>query len=391
MEHFSNTPMHTHVRRQLSSPSKPAAKDGASTKDPRWHLLDLARTCSQRLNLRDRDIAVLRGLLSLLPAQARPDQLVVFASNRVMIERCDGIDERTLRRRIARLQNCGLAARRQSPNGKRYQVRDEEDGARLTYGIDLAPLYQIRPRLEALAEDCRREKLRVRTLQALIRDALYKRSAFSLNSILHEAHRALRRMLDSKQLQQILSQIEESFPVETSQTTTVDYPDAAELTASTGQNDRHIQSSNKELFESEEAESKSVQKTAKYRKSSERYTNESDISVAECLDLAQTAKAMAPTIPKCWEDLIALSDQLAPAIGLKKPLVHEAERHLGRHGCALAVLGLVEAFDRIRSPEAYLSALVKRAIKESLDIVRMFRSLAKPGNGTPLGAACIPR
>jgi len=100
---------------------------------------------------------------------------------------------------------------------------------------------------------------------------------------------------------------------------------------------------------------------------------------------------MAPILPKCWEDLIALSDQLAPAIGLKKPLVHEAEKYLGRHGCALAVLGLVEAFNRIRSPQAYLNALVKRAIKESLDIVRMFRSLAKPGNGTPLGAACIPR
>jgi|GEM_PF-1046570 len=391
MEHFSPTPMHKHVRRQLSSPSKPAAKDGASTKDQRWHLLDLARICRQRLNLRDRDITVLRGLLSLLPAQTRPDQLVVFASNRVVIERCDGIDERTLRRRIAHLQSCGLMSRRKSPNGKRYQVRDEEEGARLTYGIDLAPLFQIQPHLEALAEDCRRETLRVRTLRALIRDALHKRSPCSLNGILKEAHRALRCMLDSEQLQQILSQIEESFPVEAIQTTTAHYPDAAELTASHGQNDRHIQSSNKELSELEGAESRPAQMIAKSRKSTERYAGVYDISVAECLDLAQTAKAMAPILPKCWEDLIALSDQLAPAIGLKKPLVHEAEKYLGRHGCALAVLGLVEAFDRIRSPEAYLNALVKRAIKKSLDIVRMFRSLAKPGNGTPFGAACIPR
>ena len=122
-----------------------------------------------------------------------------------------------------------------------------------------------------------------------------------------------------------------------------------------------------------------------------RYTGQADISVAECLELASTAKAMAPTLPLCWNDLIALSTQLAPAIGLKRPLVHEAEKYLGRHGCALAVLGLVEAFDRVRNPEAYLSALVKRAIKDSLDVVRMFRSLARPKYGALLGAQCIPR
>ena len=389
MEHFAKSPMHQHVRRQSISSSKPPVEACSGAKDQRWHLLDLARISMRRLKLRDRDIAVLRGLLSLLPAQARPDQLVVFASNRVLMERCDGIDERTLRRRIAHLQSCALMSRRTSPNGKRYQVRDEEDGTRLTYGIDLAPLFQNQHHMETLAVDCRRETLRVRTLRAMIRDALFKRSTYDLGDLQGEAQKALRRVLDSGQLQEILTQIEEVSPLKTDQTLATYENIAEDLTARHGQNDRHIHSSNKELLESEEAEIKLVRSTPPVQQP--RYTGQADISVAECLELASTAKAMAPTLPLCWNDLIALSNQLAPAIGLKRPLVHEAEKYLGRHGCALAVLGLVEAFDRVRNPEAYLSALVKRAIKDSLDVVRMFRSLARPKYGALLGAQCIPR
>ena len=390
MEHFATTSMRQHLRRQSFSSSKPPVEGSSGAKDQRWHLLDLARICRQRLKLRDRDIAVLRGLLSLLPAQARPDQLVVFASNRVLIERCDGIDERTLRRRIAYLQNCGLVSRRTSPNGKRYQVRDDE-AARLTYGLDLTPLFQIQPHLEALAEDCHRESVRVKALRSMIRDALFKRSAYDLGDIQQEAQKALRRVLDSTQLQEILSEIEEAASHEAAQTATTCRDIAGELTASHGQNDRHIHTSNIELIESDRAMSKLACNRPTQQETQVRYPEQTDITVAECLDLARTAKAMAPTLPKCWDDLIALSVQLAPAIGLKKTLVHEAEKRLGRHGCALAVLGLVEAFDRIRSPDAYLSALVKRGIKQSLDVVRMFRSLAKPAKGEFLGAVCIPR
>ena len=108
-----------------------------------------------------------------------------------------------------------------------------------------------------------------------------------------------------------------------------------------------------------------------------------DITVDECMDLARTAREMAPKQPRCWEDLIDLSTTLAPAIGLQGTVIHEAEKHLGRHGCALAVLGLVEAFGRVRNPEAYLTALVQRRLKQGLDLVRMFRSLVRPGKPTP--------
>jgi replication initiation protein RepC len=380
MEQITSTPMLRHARRPVFSSQKPQAPTLAAVKDKRWHILDLAKTCRQRLKLRDRDIAVLRGLLSLLPSQARPDQMVVFASNRVLIDRCDGIDERTLRRRIAHLQNCGMLERRTSPNGKRYQVRDDHQATLLTYGIDLTPLFHIQNHLEALAEECRHESIRIKVLRNLIRDVLFKTPPHEITDIQNEAQRALRRVLDSNQLQQILTQLEEVAPVMISQfTDNVTLP-TTHLSVSDGQNDRHIQSSYKDNLESERAENETLGNPARQKKSAN--VDHADITVEECMDLARTAREMAPKQPRCWEDLIDLSTTLAPAIGLQGTVIHEAEKHLGKHGCALAVLGLVEAFSRIRNPVAYLSALVQRRIKQGLDLVRMFRSLVRPGKPT---------
>ena len=380
MEQITSTPMPRHARRPNLSSLKTLAQPPAADKDKRWHILDLAKTCRQRLKLRDRDIAVLRGLLSLLPSQARPDQMVVFASNRVLIDRCDGIDERTLRRRVAHLQDCGMLKRRTSPNGKRYQVRNEHHDALLTYGIDLAPLFHIQSHLEALAEDCRLEAVRTKVLRSMIRDALFKTPPHQITDVQKEAQRALRRVLDSNQLQQILSQLEEAAPVMIPQfTDNVTLP-TTHLSVSDGQNDRHIQSSYKDNLESEGHESETLSNPAIEKKSAN--VDHTDITVDECMDLARTAREMAPKQPRCWEDLIDLSISLAPAIGLQGAVIHEAEKHLGKHGCALAVLGLVEAFGRVRNPEAYLTALVQRRLKQGLDLVRMFRSLVRPGRPT---------
>ena len=365
-----------HARRTNLSSLKPPEQTPAADKDKRWHILDLAKTCRQRLKLRDRDIAVLRGLLSILPPQARPDQMVVYASNRVLIDRCDGIDERTLRRRIAHLQACGMLTRRTSPNGKRYQIRNEHHDTLLTYGIDLAPLFDIQGHLEALAVDCRHEAVRVKVLRAMIRDVLFNTPPHQTTDVQTEAQRALRRVLDADQLRQILSQLKEVAPIDIPQLTNISSLPTTHLSVSDGQNDRHIQSSYKDNLESERAESQTTRIPANHKKNAP--INQADITVDECIELATTAKAMAPKQPQCWEDLIDLSTSLAPAIGLQRAVIHEAEKHLGRHGCALAILGLVEAFGRIRNPEAYLTALVQRRLKQGLDLVRMFRSLVRP-------------
>ena len=376
MQQISLSPTLVRVRRQSLSSGEPRRAASPSVpKDPRWHLLDLAKSCRRSLNLRDRDIAVLRGLLSLVPAQAAPNEVVVFASNRVLVERCDGIDERTLRRRLAHLQKCGLLMRRSSPNGKRYQVRGDQQEPLLTYGIDLGPIFQIRDQLEAMADECRREEARVRTLKSLIRDALFKKSASHTECLQEEARLALRRTLTSEQLRDILTRLDE-LPADGSTGPTPEpNSQSNQLTVSNGQTDRHIQSLNKEILEYEEAASR-PQPAAK--KPSHEVSHPDDLTVTECIKLTATAQSFSSRPPESWEDIIELSASLAPAIGVGSTSFRQAQEQLGRHGCALAILGLVEAYGRIRKPAAYLNTLIQRSRRHGIELISMFRSLVRP-------------
>lgn len=350
-------------------------KPNLRTADQRWSILDLVRRCRSRLGLRDRDVTVLRGLLSLVPSLAGPGALVVFASNRVLIERCDGIDERTLRRRLERLKSCGLLERRSSPNGKRYQVRDESAVVRLTYGIDLSPLFAIREHLTALAEQCMRDEVRCKALRSMIRDILFHRATNMQTELTEHAYRSLRRSMSGDQLQKVFDQLNAELPPamlqETSATTV--------LSASDSQNDRHIQRSNKEAYESEGADEEKDISLSTAHARAQPNVDGNDITVSECMAMAKNSAALASEPARDWADIVKLSTVLAPALGLERSDVDVARQTMGPLGCALAILGLVEAFEKIRNPRAYLRALTTRAREEGLDFVRMFRSLASSG------------
>lgn len=372
MEHVMSSPVLRHVRRTNTSFSNDRSTVPlVKTEDARWSLLDLVRRCRKPLGLRDRDLAVLRGLLSFVPQSANASSLVVFASNRALIERCDGIDERTLRRRLTHLETNRLLARKSSPNGKRYRVMDECAEAKLTYGIDLSPLFAIRDHLTALAEECAREEVRCKALRSVIRDILYHRAADIQPALHHLASRSLRRSLSSDQLASLIQDLREELPQIDAETS----PATDAMTGSDRQNDRHIQKSKKENYESESA----AEKTKPANQSTDPVipdvTKGSNITVSECMAFAKNAASFAQATPKDWDDVIRLSDTLAPAIGLARADTEKSRKVMGPLGSALAILGIVEAFGRIRQPRAYLQALTKRAANEGIDFVVMFRSL----------------
>jgi replication initiation protein RepC len=369
-----SSPVPRHVRRTNTCHQKnPLAETPKRPDDARWSLLDLVRCSRKHLGLRDRDIAVLRGLLSFVPPSAATDTLVVFASNRVLIERCDGIDERTLRRRLEHLRTCGLIARRSSPNGKRFQVRDDSAEVRLTYGIDISPLFAIRDHLTALAEQCLRNEIRTKALRSVIRDILYHHSARIQPELAEQARHSIRRSLSCDQLEEIVCQLRAELPTATPQDATV----TAVLTVSDSQNDRHIQNSKKENYESEGTPEKTCPESLAATASSSESGESNDITVAECMALAKNAAAFAMEPARDWNDVVRLSDTLAPALGLETSDIETARRTMGSLGSALAILGLVEAYEKIRRPRAYLHALTKRASEKGFDFVRMFRSLTK--------------
>lgn len=356
---------HTHSQNE-----KPARQH--TTHDPRWHALNIVQSVRESLGLRDRDIAVLRGLLTFIRPEEWLNGLMVYASNATLQSRCDGIDERTLRRRLAKLCEAGLITRHQSPNRKRYVVRDENNQVILAYGFDLLPLRNSIAQLELCAAEQRLEVTKVRSLKAVLRDRLYKLTTFFETSgsnppDLSAYARLLRRKATIEtlaasiyDLENMLSTLENSDKTITTTTN---------MTDSVRQTDRRIQSSNKEYNDKEEAVEKHEADIPP--------TNANEIDFRECLDAATSAMEYTTEKPRNWSDLDKLALLLGPAIGLEPGVITKAYQVMGKRGGTLAILGMVQAFPRIKKPNNYLQAMMTKASSVGLNIQRMFRSLTR--------------
>ena len=86
-----------------------------------YELLGPVRALRKELGLTSNDITVLTALISFLPrdrhttnGETPPKLTVVFPSNASLSERANGVDERTLRRCLGRLDAAGLIDRKNS-------------------------------------------------------------------------------------------------------------------------------------------------------------------------------------------------------------------------------------------------------------------------------------
>ena len=155
-----------------------------------YELLGPVRTLRKELGLTSNDITVLTALLSFLPRDrhttdrgTQPKLTVVFPSNASLSERANGIDERTLRRCLGRLDAAGLIDRKNSANGKRFPLR-YGGIIRDAFGIDLSPLIQNHESLAAEALKVAEERERLRSLRA---EALALRASILQDQHLNEA------------------------------------------------------------------------------------------------------------------------------------------------------------------------------------------------------------
>jgi replication initiation protein RepC len=138
-------------------------------------LLPAVRTIRHQLGLSTGDLLVLDALLSFLPCrdqktgEDRPItpglMLVVFASNASLAERANGMEERVLRRHIARLCEAGLLRRKDSATGKRFPLKSE-GMIRDAFGLDLTPLLEQHPELMRRAAEARQHEEELRSVRA---------------------------------------------------------------------------------------------------------------------------------------------------------------------------------------------------------------------------------
>ncbi|MCC5975388.1 MAG: replication protein C [Rubellimicrobium sp.] len=241
-----------------------------------YELLGPVRILRKELGLTSNDVTVLAALISFLPrdrnapnGQTPPRLTVVFPSNASLSERANGIDERTLRRCLARLDAAGLIDRKNSANGKRFPLR-YGGIIRDAFGIDLNPLIKNHDALAAKALKLAEEREHLRSLKA---EALALRASLLQDEHLDEERMSslgtirniLRRAtLTADAVLQIIAGLRElgataaqSYGESQSSGAPVDDIDARnqahsedcphEMSARNGQDDRQIESKKREL------------------------------------------------------------------------------------------------------------------------------------------------
>ena len=334
----------------------------------KWELLTQLTAARESYELSDRTLRVLAVLLGVRRERELIDgsSLIVYASNATLCERAHGMPESTLRRHLAALVACGLIARHDSPNGKRYQRRDASGSVVRAYGFDLRPLLLRAGEIahHARAAEIRRNEIALlrEEVVLLIRDAsdlaqLGRASELdegldAIEDAVILAKRQLRRKLGLQDLSTIRDRLQPLVAALVEKLTPeveASDPVTPELITSDSQNERHIQVSDKTLIDLKE-----------------RAPEPSNTKPAQ--------KALSPILTACpdvlpyaekhvsdWTGFVQLMARVAPMAGIDASTWHEACRAMGPEDAATTLAGIVQNVGTIRSPGAYLRSLSRKA------------------------------
>lgn len=362
----------------------------------KWHVLrDLTRA-RDRFGLSDRDLAVLQALLSFHPATELSTDSpapIVFPSNAAICDRLNGMANSTMRRHLARLIDCGLLIRRDSPNGKRYTRHLA--GARIAYGFDMTPLIDRAAEFAAAAEDARIEAETIQALRTTL--SVMRRDIEQLADYGHRTatqdpiwdayfdlarltSRTLRRKLSLDQLTALQAQLQDALDdlkircglvPETGPET---QPETSDLSTSTDQNEQHYQNSDKDTYDSESAPDTTSRDLAE-APLSQRNVNAPHVPLTLVKSVCREIQTYSASDIRGWSDLEQAAERVSPMMGITSETLNHAGRTMGRSQAALALAAMLERFDTIRSPGAYLRALTRKAEAGEFTVAPMVMAL----------------
>ena len=355
----------------------PGARDGATGRPTRgsgipskWALLDRLAEAREAFGLKDRQVAVLRALLSFVPGDALPrgEAGVVFASNRALSERLHGMPESTLRRHLARLVGAGVIARRDSPNRKRFALRGPEP---LRFGLDLAPLVEAEARILAAAEATHRRTTELRGLRMRLRVAIMAAvDAGAAWDGLAEAARLLRRRVECDELRAALRRTEAltpSVPPETA--------------VAAARNECRVQSAQKES-EDPAARSKSGElpgttdggPTPSDGTDPPPVDRHRDANLPEMLELCAEMTSYATEPIRNWGGFGNLGQSTARMLAICDATWRDCCDQRGSAWAAATVAVVLRRGARVAHPDAYLRALLASGMAGRFDPLTALRS-----------------
>lgn len=329
----------------------------------KWDALRELSVARKTFGLSDRDLTVLQALLSFHPGTKLddPSRIVVFPSNAKLCERLNGMPCSTMRRHLAHLVEARVIARRDSPNGKRYRRREGQ-----TFGFDLSPLAHRFPELRRAADTIRAQQYRIATLREEIsllrRDALAllaNASSPELAQLIEVTAKTLRRQLSQNQLESLRDALTLGLS-ELSQMAHF----SADLSSDDSQNEQHQY--NKETYIPESVCPETQKK--------EENSNE-DLQIATVLANCDQIQQFSPEPIRDWHDLVRAADNLRPMMGICAQAWQFAIDSMGKVSASVLLAAILQRFDKIRSPGAYLRGIANRATRQDFCINQMIRSL----------------
>ncbi|MGB1215589.1 MAG: plasmid replication protein RepC [Pikeienuella sp.] len=339
--------------------------------DDKWALFRDLTTARHAFGVNDRDLAVLNALLTFLPGRGMDadDQLVVFPSNATLAERAHGMAESTMRRHLAALTTAGLLIRHDSPNGKRYAVRNSDGSIDRAFGLDLRPLLIRAAEIRAAATEARAAARRMKAARERaslhLRD-LEKHIIFATETGNGESDGLLQRLADMKriwrrklsfdQVQQLSAEISALL---TQVIHSIDAVHTTDLSGSDDQNEHHYHNSKPNNLESESSLEEPTQPKQQGEKPRDRQTV--PISLGLVLTACKEISLYTDGQIRSWRDLCATASFVRGMLGISADTWKEAEAEMGAETAAIAIACILERTETIRSPGGYLRTLAQKA------------------------------
>lgn len=330
---------------------------------PWWPIFRDLRDARNSYGLKARHLTTLAALLSFL--RDANEQMTVFASNRSILERLNGLCERTFQRHIAQLAEAGLLRRNDSSNGKRFRLRGPGKPG-LSYGFDLSPLMEKAPEI-ALRAKAERDSLAYAAI--LRQQVLMLLSSDHLRDVDAVREMQLRQSLRRKQpvaaLEAVLSELQSHLPNEDTCNETLPEQEGHtdKLSASDSQIVGHIHKSTEEDID-------------RYRGTEQHCSQSTPNKLLELLRKAcPSARTWLHSGFSSWSDILSQVRQLASWIGISNPTYSAAEEAQGRENAAATLFAILERAEKIRHPAAYFYAVTVGKRSKSFNADRMLGQL----------------
>lgn len=347
-----------------------------------YELLGPVRVLRKDLGLTSNDVTVLTALISFLPRDQSPNAngtqrklTIVFPSNASLSERANGIDERTLRRCLKRLEAAGLIIRKSSANGKRFPLR-YGGIIRDAFGIELSPLIKSHDALAARALQVTEERERLRSLKA---EALALRASLLQDEQLDEAQlsslRTIRNILRRASLTadtvlQIIASLRDlganaaqsygecqssSAPADEikSLDQVLSNERAHEMSARNGQNDRQTESVKKENIKKD-----TLTKQNSASQSISAPTMNRDPAKMAWTDFSHVADFF-PDPPRTGEGLNRILFDIGQLLRIRQEKLMHGLQKAGAGRLLLILDYLLGKGEAIRQPEAYFVTILR--------------------------------